>query len=66
MIMPKRKAPSRKKTVAEADSNCDTTDSAVTFARTEPAPPPTKKSKIATAEKSKTNSAGQWTSNHTI
>lgn len=66
MIMPKRKAPSRKKTVAEADSNGDATDSAVTFARTEPAPPPTKRSKIATAEKSKNNSAGQWTSHHTI
>lgn len=57
--MPKRKASSRKKTVAEADSNSDTTDSAIAFARTEPAPPPTKRTKVGTAEKSKENSSGE-------
>ena len=51
--MPKRKAPAKKKTIAEADSNGDTTDSAVAVARVDPAPPPTKKTKVAAAEKTK-------------
>ena len=52
--MPKRKASSRKKTIAEADSNGDTTDSAVAVAKVDPVPPPTKKKKVA-AEKTKGN-----------
>ena len=52
--MPKRKAPVKKKTIAEADSNGDTTDSAVAVARADPAPPPTKKTKVA-VERTKGN-----------
>ena len=54
--MPKRKAPVRKKTLAEADSNGDTTDSAVAVARVDPVPPPTKKTKI-TEHHTKTNNS---------
>ena len=64
--MPKRKASSRKKTVAEADSNGDTTDSAIAFARAEPAPPPTKRTKTGPAEKSKDNSVGEQSSHHIV
>ena len=52
--MPKRKAASRKKTIAEADSNGDTTDSVMAVAKVDPAPPPTKKKKVV-AEKTKGN-----------
>ena len=45
----------KKKTIAEADSNGDMTDSAVAVTRAstraDPAPPPTKKTKVAPAEK---------------
>lgn len=51
--MPKKKAPAKKKTVAEADSNGDTTDSAVALARADTVPPPTKKTKVAAVEKTK-------------
>ena len=50
--MPKRKAPSRKKTLAETDKNVDSTDSAVAVPP-EPAPPPTKKTRVERAKNPK-------------
>lgn len=55
--MPKRKATTRKKNLAEADSNGgDATDSAVAVASREPVPPPTKKTKVTEKVTGKTNS----------
>ena len=51
-IMPKRKAPLRKKTLAETDRNVDSTDSAVAVP-SEPAPPPTKKTRVERAKNTK-------------
>jgi len=53
--MPKRKTTARKKTLAEADSNGDTTDSAVAVANVDPVPLPTKKSRV-TEHRTNTNS----------
>jgi len=50
--MPKRKAPSRKKTLAETDRNVDSTDSALAVP-SEPAPPPTKKKRVERAKNTK-------------
>lgn len=60
--MPKRRAPTRKKTLAEADSNGDTIDSAVAVARAGPAPPPSKKTKMT--ENTKNVNNGQSTCLH--
>ena len=54
----------KKKTIAEADSNGDATDSAVAVARADPAPPPTKKTKVAAVGKTKGKNGESLKSQH--